>query len=104
MKEGPFAKFLKIIAELQSSLGDDNDFIRTALVTARDAPSHERVIKTLRYWGVRIDEMFFLGGLSKTPFYKHLVHKYFLVIKKLIQSLQLQLFHQEQFLIHRTAN
>lgn len=68
MDEGPFTKFLKIIAELQSSLGDDNDFIRTALVTARDAPSHERVIKTLRHWGVRINEMFFLGGLSKTPF------------------------------------
>lgn len=68
MKEGPFAKFLKIIGEIQSSLGDNNDFIRTALVTARDAPSHERVIKTLRHWGVRIDEMFFLGGLPKTPF------------------------------------
>lgn len=68
MKEGPFAKFLRIIAELQSSIGDNDDFIRTALVTARDAPSHERVIKTLRHLGVRIDEMFFLGGLSKTPF------------------------------------
>ena len=70
MKEGPFAKFLKIISDLQSILGDDQTFIRTALVTARNAPSHERVIKTLREWNVRIDEMFFLGGISKTPILK----------------------------------
>ena len=67
MKEGPFAKFLKVIADLQSTLGDEQTFIRTALITARNAPSHERVIKTLRDWGVRIDEMFFLGGISKNP-------------------------------------
>ena len=67
MKAGPFAKFLRVIADLQSALGEDQAFIRTALVTARNAPSHERVIKTLRDWGVRIDEMFFLGGISKTP-------------------------------------
>ena len=70
MKEGPFAKFLKVIAELQATLGEKQTFIRTALVTARNAPSHERVIKTLREWGVRIDEMFFLGGISKTPILK----------------------------------
>lgn len=70
MNEGPFAKFLKIIASLQNSLGDEQEFIRTALVTARNAPSHERVIKTLREWGVRIDEMFFLGGISKVPILK----------------------------------
>ena len=39
--------------------------IRTALVTARSAPAHERAIKTLRQWGVRVDEAFFLGGVSK---------------------------------------
>ena len=47
MNEGPFAKFLRTIASLQNSLGDEQKFIRTALVTARNAPSHERVIKTL---------------------------------------------------------
>lgn len=69
MNEGPFAKFLKTIAKLQAMRGDD-DLIRTALITARDAPSHKRVIKTLREWNVRIDEMFFLGGLPKQPFLK----------------------------------
>ncbi|MEG0274528.1 MAG: 5'-nucleotidase, partial [Longicatena sp.] len=39
--------------------------IRTALVTARNAPAHERVIRTLRAWNVRIDEAFFLGGITK---------------------------------------
>ena len=67
MNEGPFAKFLRIIADLQNALGEGQDIIRTALITARNAPSHERVIKTLRAWNVRIDEIFFLGGISKTP-------------------------------------
>ena len=42
--------------------------IRTALVTARSAPAHERVIRTLREWGVRLDEALFLGGRAKGPF------------------------------------
>lgn len=70
MKEGPFVKFLKVISNIQACLGEDDNFLRTALVTARDAPSHERVIKTLREWGVRIDEIFFLGGISKNPILK----------------------------------
>ncbi|MCL2718943.1 MAG: 5'-nucleotidase [Lachnospiraceae bacterium] len=62
---GPFAKFLKIISDLQSEFPPDQVPIRTALVTARCAPAHERVIRTLRAWNVRIDEAFFLGGLAK---------------------------------------
>lgn len=62
---GPFAGFLKIISDIQKEFGVDNAPIRTALVTARCAPAHERVIRTLRAWNVRIDEAFFLGGLSK---------------------------------------
>ena len=42
--------------------------IRTALVTARAAPAHERVVRTLREWDIRIDESLFLGGLSKGDF------------------------------------
>ena len=38
------------------------------LVTARSAPAHERVIRTLRAWNIRIDESIFLGGLNKTEF------------------------------------
>lgn len=66
LNEGPFAPFLRLISEIQSELGQDNHILRTALVTARSAPAHERVIKTLRKWNVNIDEAFFLGGLSKT--------------------------------------
>ena len=66
MEEGPFAKFLRTIAHIQSKFSDrDTSPIRTALVTARSAPAHERAIKTLRQWGVRVDEAFFLGGVSK---------------------------------------
>jgi 5'-nucleotidase len=42
--------------------------LRTCLVTARAAPAHERVVKTLRAWNIRIDESLFLGGLSKGEF------------------------------------
>ena len=62
---GPFAKFLKILSDLQNEFPPDQVPIRTALVTARCAPAHERVIRTLRSWNVRIDEAFFLGGLAK---------------------------------------
>ncbi|WP_416324871.1 5'-nucleotidase [[Eubacterium] hominis] len=64
LPEGPFANFLKTISDLQKQFPDSAP-IRTALVTARNAPAHERVIRTLRAWDVRIDEAFFLGGLAK---------------------------------------
>ena len=64
--EGPFTGFLKKLAYIQSFFPDDAESpIRTALVTARNAPAHERAIKTLRYWNVKIDEAFFLGGVKK---------------------------------------
>jgi 5'-nucleotidase len=66
MKKGPFAKLLLTIASLQKKFVGEESPIRTALVTARSAPTHERVIKTLNVWGVRIDEAFFLGGSEKS--------------------------------------
>jgi 5'-nucleotidase len=65
LPEGPFAKLLKTISAIQKGYDKDSSPIRTALVTARNAPAHERVIRTLRAWDVRIDEAFFLGGMSK---------------------------------------
>lgn len=65
MKKGPFAKLLLTIASIQKKFKDEESPIRTALVTARNAPTHERVIQTLNVWGVRIDEAFFLGGSEK---------------------------------------
>ena len=62
---GPFAKLLLIIAKIQAKFPTDKSPIRTALVTARSAPTHERVIKTVNVWGVRVDEAFFLGGTDK---------------------------------------
>ncbi|WP_321778768.1 5'-nucleotidase [Sulfurimonas sp.] len=68
MKEGPFASFLKKLASLQERLPMKMEFspVRIALVTARNAPSDIRVIKTLRHWGVYVDEAFFLGGIEKS--------------------------------------
>lgn len=65
LQKGVFAKLLLTIANIQKRFKDDSSPIRTALVTARSAPTHERVIKTLNVWGVRIDEAFFLGGSEK---------------------------------------
>ena len=69
LPEGPFAKLLKTLSFLQFDLDSNstqaNPPIRTALVTARNSPAHERVIRTLRTWSVRIDETFFLGGVPK---------------------------------------
>ena len=65
MKKGPFAKLLLTIASIQAKFEDERSPIRTALVTARSAPAHERVIQTLNVWNVRIDEAFFLGGSEK---------------------------------------
>lgn len=64
---GPFKDFLTALQLLQAKFGEECP-IRTALVTARSAPAHERVIRTLREWNIRIDESLFLGGLSKGPF------------------------------------
>ena len=65
---GPFKAFLAALHSLQNEFGAEQSPIRTALVTARSAPAHERVIRTLRAWNVRIDESLFLGGLSKGDF------------------------------------
>lgn len=65
LQEGPFAGFLRTISRLQKEFPTRQAPIRTALVTSRSAPAHERVIRTLRAWDVRIDEAFFLGGISK---------------------------------------
>ncbi len=66
LPEGPFAKLLTTISLLQKEFPEDQMPIRTALVTARSAPAHERVIRTLVAWGVRIDEAFFMGGIPKS--------------------------------------
>lgn len=67
LSKGPFANFLMTISNLQQMYElQEQSPIRTALVTSRSAPAHERAIKTLRNWGVRVDEAFFLGGVSKT--------------------------------------
>jgi 5'-nucleotidase len=65
---GPFRGFLTALHRLQAAFPAENSPIRTALVTARSAPAHKRVILTLRRWGVRIDEALFLGGRDKGPF------------------------------------
>lgn len=79
LNPGPFKAFLESITKIQKAFKDSkNKPIRTALVTARNAPSHKRAIKTLRHWGISVDEAFFLGGLDKAPILKQFKpHIYF---------------------------
>ncbi len=65
---GPFKEFLAGLHRIQADFPEDRSPLRTALVTARSAPAHERVIRTLRAWNIRIDEALFLGGLDKGEF------------------------------------
>lgn len=67
---GPFKSFLAALHRIQAEFPLDQSPIRTALVTARSAPAHERVVRTLRAWDIRIDEALFLGGLEKGSFLK----------------------------------
>ena len=69
---GPFRKVLAALHGFQSEFPPEELPLRTALVTARAAPAHERVIRTLRAWDIRIDEAFFLGGLEKGEFLEKL--------------------------------
>jgi 5'-nucleotidase len=66
---GPFAKLLRTLSQIQGS-DPKKSPVRIALFTDRNMPAHERVIRTLRAWKVRIDEAFFLGGIAKTDFIK----------------------------------
>lgn len=62
---GPFAKLLKTLSYIQMEHQNGIPPIRTALVTSRNSPAHERVIRALREWHVDLNETFFLGGMSK---------------------------------------
>jgi 5'-nucleotidase len=70
--EGPYATLLKKLSKLQQRLPVNVEFspVRIAIVTARSAPAELRVIKTLRLWGVYVDEIFFLGGIEKSKVLK----------------------------------
>jgi 5'-nucleotidase len=68
LEGGPFKPFLAALHRLQREFDGSHCPVRTALVTARSAPAHERVIRTLRAWDVRLDESLFLGGMNKTEF------------------------------------
>jgi 5'-nucleotidase len=66
LSPGPFRPFLQALARVQARFPEGRSPIRTSLVTARGAPAHRRVVRTLRAWNVPIDETYFLGGLDKT--------------------------------------
>lgn len=75
---GPFQPMLSALQQLQIAAGETAPVrIRTALVTARSAPAHERAIRTLMDWGVRVDEAMFLGGLEKGPFLREFEPDFF---------------------------
>ncbi|MDT8992569.1 5'-nucleotidase [Curvibacter sp. APW13] len=76
LPDGPFKPLLAALHQLQQA-GLADMRIRTALVTARSAPSDERVIRTLMDWGIAVDETFFLGGLDKGEFLREFEPDFF---------------------------
>jgi 5'-nucleotidase len=76
---GPFKPLLEALHRLQQA--DDRDKVpmrlRTALVTARGAPAHERAVRTLMDWNIDVDEAMFLGGLDKGPFLREFEPDFF---------------------------
>ena len=69
---GPLEPLLKKISSFQtmernyeSSHPDYVPKIKTSIVTARNAPAHERMIRTLNSWGIDVDSLFLLGGMDK---------------------------------------
>ena len=76
LPEGPFKPLLAALHRLQQA-GTPAMRIRTALVTARSAPAHERAIRTLMQWDVQVDEAMFLGGLPKGEFLREFEPDFF---------------------------
>jgi 5'-nucleotidase len=73
---GPFKPLLTALQRLQNE-GTPAMRIRTALVTARSAPAHERAIRTLMNWNIEVDEAMFLGGLPKGEFLREFEPDFF---------------------------
>jgi 5'-nucleotidase len=73
---GPFKPLLEALHRLQQA-GTPSMRIRTALVTARSAPAHERAIRTLMDWNIEVDEAMFLGGLPKGEFLREFEPDFF---------------------------
>jgi len=73
---GPFKPLLAALHRLQSE-STPHMRIRTALVTARSAPAHERAIRTLMDWNIEVDEAMFLGGLDKGAFLREFEPDFF---------------------------
>lgn len=76
LSAGPFKPLLAALHRLQQE-GTPSMHIRTALVTARSAPAHERAIRTLMEWNVEVDEAMFLGGLPKGEFLREFEPDFF---------------------------
>lgn len=73
---GPFKPLLEALHRLQQE-GTPLMRVRTALVTARSAPAHERAIRTLMNWNIEVDEAMFLGGLPKGEFLREFEPDFF---------------------------
>ena len=76
LSDGPFKPLLAALHRLQND-GTPQMRIRTALVTARSAPAHERAIRTLMNWNIQVDEAMFLGGLPKGEFLREFEPDFF---------------------------
>lgn len=75
LKNGPLMPLLRrlsAIQELQQKhsnlLNNPEKAIRISIVTARNAPAHERLVNTMKHLGLEVDELFLTGGIEKKNF------------------------------------
>lgn len=76
LPDGPFKPLLVALHRLQQA-SSATMRVRTALVTARSAPAHERAIRTLMDWAIDVDQAMFLGGLDKGEFLREFEPDFF---------------------------
>jgi 5'-nucleotidase len=74
---GPLKPLLQALAALHDAAVPGGMRVRTALVTARSAPAHERAVRTLMNWQLQVDEAMFLGGLPKAEFLRAFAPDFF---------------------------
>lgn len=72
LQSGPLMPLIQRISEFQKlerqkaqNMEEYTQALKIAIVTARNAPSHERMMTTLQEAGIDPDELFLLGGIEK---------------------------------------
>jgi 5'-nucleotidase len=72
LKDGPLMPLMQRISQIQKmdierirKINNPEKAVRISIVTARNAPAHERLLNTMKNLGIEADELFLTGGIEK---------------------------------------